>query len=150
MKIMFKKKYIWPALAAILVLIQFIRIDKTNPPIDPKLDFVTAVNSPVEMGNKIKAACYDCHSHNTSYPWYTNVAPVSWWIKGHITEGREHLNFSKWTEYSKEKQAHKLEECVEMLEKKWMPLFSYTWFHSEAKMTDVERENMISYFKSLH
>ena len=146
---MLKKKYIWPAIGIILILIQFIRIDKTNPPIEPTLDFVTTVNPPVEMGNKIKAACYDCHSHNTSYPWYTNVAPLSWWIKGHINGGREHLNFSEWNKYSDDKKNHKLEEGVEMLEKKWMPLFTYTWLHPEAKLTDEERGNMISYFKSL-
>ena len=146
---MFKKKYIWPAIGIIFILIQFIRIDKTNPPIDPKLDFLTTVNPPAEISTKIKAACYDCHSHHTSYPWYTNVAPLSWWIKGHINGGRKHLNFSKWTEYEEKKQDHKLEECVEMLEKKWMPLGTYTWLHSEAKLTDIERNDMISYFKSL-
>lgn len=146
---MFKKKYILPALGLILVLIQFIRIDKTNPPIDPTLDFISTLNPPAEISSKIKAACYDCHSHETAYPWYTNVAPVSWWVKGHINEGRKHLNFSIWAQYEKGKQEHKLEECVEMVEKKWMPLGAYTWLHSEAKMTDADRENMMAYFKSL-
>lgn len=147
---MLKRKYILPILGVIFLLIQFIRIDKTNPPIDPNLDFLAAVNPPDVIGKRIKNACYDCHSHHTEYPWYTNVAPLSWWIKGHINGGRKHLNFSTWTTYEKGKQEHKIEECVEMLEKKWMPLFSYTWLHPEAKMTDYEREEMIAYFKSLH
>jgi hypothetical protein len=146
---MVKKKYIWPALGIIFILIQFIRIDKTNPSIDPTLDFIKTINAPAEIASKIQISCYDCHSHETSYPWYTNIAPLSWWIKGHINGGREHLNFSEWNKYSKDKQKHKLEEGVEMLEKKWMPLFTYTWLHSEAKMTDVERESMISFFEGL-
>lgn len=144
-----KRKHILPILGVILVLIQFIRIDKTNPPIDPKLDFVATVNPPAAVGKKIVDACYDCHSHDTAYPWYTNIAPASWWIKGHINNGRKHLNFSTWTEYSKDKQDHKIEECIEMLENKWMPLGSYTWLHPEAKMTDDEHANMIAFFKEL-
>lgn len=144
-----KRKHILPILGLIFIIIQFFRIDKTNPPIDPKLDFVSNLNPPSEVKKKIVDACYDCHSHDTEYPWYTNVAPVSWWVKGHITGGRQHLNFSKWKEYSKEKQDHKIEECIEMLEMKWMPLASFTWLHSEAKMSDAEREEMIAYFKSL-
>ncbi len=145
----FKRKHIIPILAVIFVLIQFIRIDKTNPPIDPKLDFVATVNPPQVLKTKIIDACYDCHSNDSKYPWYTNIAPVSWWIKGHINGGRKHLNFSTWNQYSKDKQKHKLEESVEMLENKWMPLGSYTWLHPEAKMTDTEREDMISFFKKM-
>lgn len=145
---MFKKKYILPALGIILILMQFIRIDKTNPPIDTKLDFLTNANASEAVSAKIVAACYDCHSHDTAYPWYTNVAPVSWWIKGHINGGRKHLNFSNWGEYEKGKQDHKIEECVEMLQNKWMPLGTYTWLHPEAKMTDEEYKEMIAFFKS--
>ena len=144
-----KRKHILPILGIVFILIQFIRIDKTNPPIDPKLDFISTMNTPEDVGNKIVAACYDCHSHDSKYPWYTNIAPVSWWIKGHINGGRKHLNFSTWKEYSNGKQEHKLEECVEMLEKKWMPLFTYTWLHSDAKLTDAERTDMIEYFKNI-
>jgi len=144
-----KRKHILPILVAVFILIQFFRIDKTNPSIDPTLDFVATMNPPTAISKKIVAACYDCHSHTSSFPWYTDIAPVSWWIKGHINGGREHLNFSKWTKYPKGKQEHKIEECVEMLEKKWMPLFTYTWLHSEAKMTDSERNDMIAYFKSI-
>jgi len=144
-----KRKHILPILGAIFIIIQFFRIDKTNPPIDPKLDFVTTMNPPADIKQKIVNACYDCHSHESKYPWYTNVAPLSWWIKGHINGGRKHLNFSKWAEYEKGKQDHKLEECVDMIEKKWMPLFTYKWLHPESKMTDLERKQMINYFKSI-
>ena len=146
---MLKRKHIFPILAVLLILIQIFRIDKTNPPIDEELDFISTMNPPSAIGSKIKSACYDCHSHESKYPWYTNVAPVSWWIKGHINGGRKHLNFSTWGAYVAGKKEHKIEECIEFLEKKWMPLSSYTWLHSEAKMTDEERTEMIAYFKSL-
>lgn len=144
-----KRKHILPILGVILILIQFIRIDKTNPPIDPKMDFIATMNPPQAVKEKMKAACYDCHGHTTKYPWYTNIAPVSWWIKGHINNGRKHLNFSTWNDYPKGKQEHKIEESIEMLENKWMPLGTYTWLHPEAKMTDAERQSMVTYFKSL-
>lgn len=146
---MMKKKYILPALGILLVLIQFIRIDKTNPPIEMDKDFLAMTNPPESVKVKIKQACYDCHSNATQYPWYANIAPVSWWIKGHIDNGRKHLNFSTWAEYDKDKQDHKVEENIEMLENQWMPLSSYTWLHPEAKMTDKEWEEMIGFFKSL-
>lgn len=145
---MLKKKYILPGLAIVFILIQFIRIDKTNPAVEQKLDFIANVNPTAEMGEMIKASCYDCHSHETAYPWYTNVAPLSWWIKGHINGGRQHLNFSTWNQYSDDKKSHKLEECVEVLENNWMPMASYTWLHSEAKLSDSDRDKMIAFFKS--
>ena len=144
-----KRKHILPILGVILILIQVIRIDKTNPPVDSKLDFFTAYNAPESVKTKIIAACYDCHSNATKYPWYTNIAPFSWWIQGHINGGRKHLNFSTWGDYEKGKQQHKVEECIEYVENAWMPLVSYTWLHPEAKMTDVERQAMVDYFRSL-
>jgi hypothetical protein len=145
----FKRKYILPGVAILLLVIQFFRIDKTNPPADMKDDFVLTMNTPSATKMKIMNSCYDCHSNTTTYPWYTNVAPLSWWIKGHINGGREHLNFSEWTNYSDSKKAHNLEECVEVLEKKWMPMATYTWLHPKARMTDAERADLIAYFKSI-
>ena len=145
----FKRKHILPLLGVLFLLIQFIRIDKTNPPIVEGQDFFAIHDAPDAVKTKIKAACYDCHAHTTTYPWYTNIAPVSWWIKGHINNGRGHLNFSSWGEYDAEKRDHKLEECIEYVENGWMPLGSYSWLHPEAKMNDKERRAMVSYFKSL-
>jgi len=144
-----KRKHILPILGVIFILIQFFRIDKTNPPVDSSLDFISTMKPPTAIAENIKVACYDCHSHESKYPWYTNVAPVSWWIKGHIDNGRKHLNFSNWAEYKKGKQEHKLEESIDMVEKNWMPLFTYKWLHPESKMTDDERAEMIAYFKSI-
>jgi hypothetical protein len=143
------KRYLPWALLAFLVIAQFFRIDKTNPISDPANDFITLKNPPAALATLINDACYDCHSHQTEYPWYTNIAPFSWWIKGHINNARKHLNFSEWGAYDAKKADHKLEECVDMVGDGSMPLKSFVWIHSEAKMTDVQRKEMADWFKSL-
>lgn len=145
-----KKQWIRYTLIALLValaVMQFFPIDKTNPPVDPEKDYITMTNPPAQMANLIKAACYDCHSDEVKYPWYTNVAPLSYWIKGHIDNGRKKLNFSVWGDYKASKQEHKLEECVEFVEETKMPLASYNIMHPEARMSDEERADMVAWFK---
>ena len=97
----------------------------------------------------MKAACYDCHSNKNVYPWYTYVQPVGWYVKNHIEEGKEHLNFSEFGNYTAEKQAHKLEESYELIEKGEMPLSSYTLIHKEAVLTTEQQTNLVTYFKEL-
>ena len=137
-------------LFVILALIQFIRIDKTPHEIDITMDFTSSmVNTDPEVLQLIRNACYDCHSYETKYPWYTNIAPVSWWINGHIDHGREELNFSEWHTYEPKRQSHKMEECVEHVKKEKMPLTSYTWIHPEARLSDAQREKLVWFFDSL-
>lgn len=135
-------------LGAILLVLQFFRIDKTNPAADPAQDYIANTAPPEAVSTAIKAACYDCHSHSTTYPWYTNIQPVAWWIKDHIEEGRQHLNFSVWTTYPPKKAAHKLEECFEVIESKEMPMKSYTWVHGSARLSPEERSAMASWFRT--
>jgi len=135
----------WVALGS-LVVIQFFRIDKSQPAVDPSLDFLAIESVPIKEATLIKDACYDCHSNEVEYPWYSNIAPVSFWVKGHIDHGIEKLNFSNFGSYDEGKAKHKLEECVEMMEKKSMPLKSYTWLHPEARLTDDTRQSLIDFF----
>lgn len=129
------------------VIIQFFPIDKTNPPVDKGMDFISIKNIQPEIANTIRTSCYDCHSNETQYPWYSSIAPASWWLKNHINEGRSHLNFSIFATYEPKRQIHKMEECVEMLEKHEMPLESYYLGHQDAKLTDAQRQDLIKYFK---
>lgn len=94
-------------------------------------------------------ACYDCHSNTTVYPWYSQIAPVSWWLKRHIDEVRAELNFSEWGDYSAKKADHKLEECGEKVEKGAMPLNSYTWTHRDAKLSADQRKVLTEFFEKL-
>jgi cytochrome c553 len=132
----------------LLLVLQFFQINKTNPEIKPGEDFLVINKTEASTAKLLKDACYDCHSHETKYPWYTNVVPLSWWIKKHIVKGREELNFSTWATYTAKKADHKLEESIEMLEEKKMPLKSYVIAHSEAKLSADQIKQLSDYFRS--
>lgn len=136
-------------LLAILILSQFIPIDKTNPPIVDKNDFISMTNPPQNIAAMLKGTCYDCHSHETKYPWYSNVSPIKFMLKSHIKGGRQHLNFSEWSAYELKKKTHKLEECVEEIEEGIMPMKSYTWMHGEAKLNATQKKELVDWFKNL-
>ena len=136
-------------ISAILIIIQFFSIDKQNPPADMEKDFIVLAKPPFEVGEKIKNACYDCHSHNTKYPWYSNIAPVSWLLKEHVNNGRNHLNFSIWSDYKESKKDHKLDECIEMVETGEMPMKGYVLLHEEANLTNEQKHAMIDWFRTI-
>ena len=94
----------------------------------------------------LKETCYDCHSNETKYPWYSNIAPISWLVADHRNEARHHLNFSIWGDYSQKRKDHKLEECIEMVQEGEMPMDSYTWFHPEAKLTEDQKQYLLEWF----
>ena len=142
-------KKILLVLAILLLFIQSFRIDKSIKPVDSSKDFISLTSPSTEVNQLLKMACYDCHSNQPTFPWYSNVAPVSWWIKHHIDEGSEHLNFSEWGTFTPKRKHHKLEECVEMLEDGEMPMSSYTWMHNESKLTDAQRLLLVNWFKGL-
>lgn len=142
-------KKILIASGVVLVLIQLIRIDKSKPASDPAKDFITVTAAGPEVASLLKASCYDCHSNESTYPWYTNIAPVSWWIKHHINEGRAELNFSEWADYPSRRRDHKLEECVEMIEEGEMPMSSYTLIHKEAELNAEQKAKLTAFFNSL-
>ncbi len=86
-------------LVVAFALLQFFQIDKTNPPVDKNMDFLTIKKTPEDVAQLIKTSCYDCHSNESVYPWYTNIQPFGWFIKDHIEEGRKELNFSTFATY---------------------------------------------------
>ena len=134
-------KKILLALALILVVIQFFGIDKEVPETDPSQDFLIVAAPAAPVAILIE------NSYKTEYPWYANVAPLSWWLQDHVNHGREELNFSTWTEYSPNRADHKLEEAAEYIETEEMPLPSFTWTHPEARLTNEQRELMVTWFE---
>jgi hypothetical protein len=138
-----KKKHWLILILVTLVVIQFIRIDKTMPEAEAEADFISITNPPSEIASLIKTSCYDCHSYKVKYPWYAEIAPISWYLKHHVNEGLERVNFSDWTSYSKEKAARKLGACAEAIEEGEMPLSSYTLMHSEARLSK-EQQKLLS------
>lgn len=126
-------------LAVALLAIQLIRPEKTNPPITRE------VEAPAEVKVLLERACYDCHSNETKWPWYSNVAPVSWLVAHHVDEGRRELNFSEWDAYDDKRRAHKLEETEEMISRGEMPEALYVLGHREANLTDAEKKLLIDW-----
>ena len=129
------------------ILIQFFPIDKNNPAPTPQMDFLTIKNTPETTANLIRNGCYDCHSNETKYLWYSNVQPIAWFLQDHIEEGRKELNFSTFATYEPKRQAHKLAEAIEQIEKGEMPLDSYIIAHSEAKFSESQKQEVIQYLK---
>ncbi|RMA58039.1 heme-binding domain-containing protein [Ulvibacter antarcticus] len=131
-------KYFLIVLLIALVVIQFIRPDKNQGGYESVTTFENEVKPSVEVGMILKENCYDCHSDQTRYPWYAEIAPVSFWLADHIKVGKGHFNVSAWDTYSVKKKEHKLEELIEMVEKEEMPLDSYTWLHGNLKENEVK------------
>lgn len=143
------KKKIGIGILILFVLIQLVRIDKTNPEVIQENDFITITNPLEAIAHTLKAACYDCHSNESKYPWYSNVAPVSWWVKDHIIEGREELNFSEWGTFSDKRKTKKIKEVLEEVEEGEMPLPPYLITHSDAKLTKAQTTELLDWFKYL-
>jgi len=93
-----------------------------------------------EVSHKLIRACANCHSNRTSWPWYSNVAPVSWWIQRHVREGRKELNFSEWTSYSARQRHNDLEEICGVVSTGRMPPVSYIAMHPQARLASGDKK----------
>jgi len=129
------------------VIAQFFGPEKNQGDLATIDAFMAETNPPEDVKIILKEACIDCHSDVTEYPWYNNITPVNYWLAGHIKDGKKHFNLSNWEGNSVKRKDHKFEELIEMVEDKEMPLNSYTWVHSEAKLTDVERKAVMDWAK---
>jgi len=119
----------------ILIGIQFVPYDV---PADVPSKAEDAIEVPENIQAILKRSCFDCHSNHTTYPWYSNIAPVSWFTKGHVKEGREKMNFSTWAMYDNEKKLKYLEKIPKAIKKK-MPLSSYLIVHKDAVLSDEDK-----------
>jgi len=130
-------------LLVLLIAMQFYRPEQNLAQGNHTKVFLKQTNPPENVKVILQQTCYDCHSNNSKYPWYNNIAPVSYWIADHIKHGKKHLNFSEWENYSAKKAAHKLEEIAEMVAEGSMPLKEYTWTHDTARLTDEQRQAVV-------
>ncbi|MCF6170110.1 MAG: heme-binding domain-containing protein [Bacteroidales bacterium] len=135
-----KKKTIWIGLLAIILIIQLIpsgkpEVERNNPD-----DLLQNNPVPEKVGKLLRAACYDCHSNESNYPWYAYVAPVSFLVYYDIRHGRDELNFSDWNTLGKIEQAKLLDEIGEAVEEEEMPLPIYPPLHPEARLSDADRQ----------
>ena len=111
--------------------------EKTNPAVDKKLE----IKVPQKTMKIFHRSCYDCHSDETKWPWYSYIAPVSWSVSDHVVQGRRALNFSMWQNYSQE-QKQKLKKGIYRTVKHVMPLSQYTFMHSDAKLSKNDIKNI--------
>lgn len=123
---------------AILVIaalaIQFVPVSRTNPPVTGE------ISAPEEVMTIFKTSCYDCHSNESVWPWYSYVAPVSWLVAHDVEDGREEMNFSEWASYSAEDKKDLTEEIWEEVEEDHMPLWFYLILHPGAKLSAEDKE----------
>jgi len=130
-------KWIFAALVVLFALLQLTNPAFTNPPI--KNDF-PVTNAPPRVAALLRAACYDCHSNETRWPWYSHIAPFSWQISKDVNDGRENLNFSDWPNDNPIRAAKKMEDMSEEIGYGEMPLKKYTLIHAGARLTKNERQ----------
>ena len=131
-----------------ILLIQFVRPEK-NLSQSYENDISTVVDVPENVQLLLKNACNDCHSNYTKYPWYSEIAPVSWFLAHHVNEGKEHLNFSEWTSYNENQKKHIIHDIEEVLESHEMPLKTYILMHEEANLTNEQFETLLHWAKTL-
>jgi len=124
------KKIIFLAFLVLFLAIQFVPVERTNPPV------VSDFRGPEEVKKILVRSCYDCHSNETNWPWYSKVAPVSWLVAHDVEEAREELNFSDWDQFrSKRRLIRKIYKETEEGE---MPLPIYLPLHPSVRLNDED------------
>ena len=142
------KRILW-VLLIILIIAQFFGPEKNQGTTDSISTFIQETNPPDNVKIILKETCFDCHSDVTRYPWYFNITPVNYWMNGHIEHGKEHFNVSNWEGNSAKRKDHKFEELIDMVGDKEMPLPSYTWTHSEAKLSNDQISDILDWAKQV-
>ena len=130
-----KRSFILIGLIAIIIIIQLIPVDRENPSTNTEL----ALKAPPDIMTILEKSCYDCHSNNTNWPFYSYIAPVSWLIASDVQNARKHLNFSEWNNLPAEKKTKSKEEIIEEVSEDKMPLPIYLIMHSAAKLSDEQK-----------
>lgn len=140
--------YIRKILLGILMVfmaIQFIQPARNKSGQVLQADLSKTYNLPENVQGVLEAACYDCHSNNTSYPWYAYIQPVGWMLDRHIKEGKEDLNFSEFGSYSLRRQMSKFRAIENSMQDGTMPLSSYTLIHKNARLTKDDKALIIGW-----
>ena len=132
----------------IFLSFQLIQIDKGNPSVNKKIDYNQITQTTPEIQKILKKACYDCHSNEVKYPWYSSIAPISWFIKEHVNQGKEYVNFSEYGKYNRYQKEHINSSLYRVIENKTMPLNSYLWMHKEANLSEEEYVLLLNWFQT--
>jgi hypothetical protein len=131
--VLLKKILRWSAaaIAAFVILMQLVRVDRSNPAV------LADVAAPPPVAEVLRRSCYDCHSNETRWPWYSAVAPVSWMVARDVRLGRESLNFSTW-ERDEAQGRESMAEILETVLEGEMPMAMYVRLHPDAALTSAD------------
>lgn len=132
-----------------LVGIQFFPAKRNQDKTILSSDFTKIYDVPENIQNTLKISCYDCHSNYTAYPWYNKIQPITWFLEDHIAEGKAELNFSEFGDYSKRRRKNKLKSIASQVNDNEMPLWSYTLIHGDAKLSEKDKKEFISWIEHL-
>lgn len=145
-----KKILQWVGIGVAVVFLgmQFVRPERTNPPIDETRTIYARVNVPPDVKAIIERSCNDCHSYNTRWPWYSNFAPAMWLVAHDVKEGREHMNLSDFAQYKDLRAVAKLDMICEQLENGNMPLPNYLILHPGAKLSKEEADRICEWVET--
>ena len=108
-------------------------------------NFTEMYKVPKNIETALRTSCYDCHSDNTNYPWYSYIQPVRSFLEGHIKDGKKELNFNEFGNYSSRKQRSKLDAISKQIKTNKMPLSSYTLIHGNAILTSTQKEDILNW-----
>lgn len=133
----------------VLLLIQLFRPTKNTNEVISSSNITTQLEVSEDIQSIIERSCNDCHSNNTAYLWYHNIAPISWVVANHIKEGKEHLNFDEWVNYNDNQKNHIIEELEETIESREMPLVGYLKFHPKAIISDEDNAKLLDWIQTL-
>lgn len=143
-------KHIGLGLLVVMVGLQFIPTrSNQNMEVSQASDFIKSNRVPAYLGHMLRTSCYDCHSNNTNYPWYSRVQPVGWLLENHINTGKAELNLSEFGSWSVRKQKSKLKSMASQVEKDEMPLSSYAFIHHEARLSKESKKALVDYLNAL-
>ena len=141
-------KWFGLALLVVFLLAQIAQPKRTNPPVEQSRTLNAHAQLPPDVQAILERSCYDCHSNQTKWPWYSRVTPANFLLVHDVDHGRDHLNFSEWSTYTEKSRKSKLEEICEEVEQNAMPLKKYLVMHPDAKVSDPDKEKLCAWTKA--
>ena len=132
---------------AIVLVIQVIPVERNVSTVPPGQSFEKTEKVPANVAAILKVSCYDCHSNNSRYPWYSELQPGAWFMAQHIKKGRDELNFDEFNNYSKRRKKAKIKSVISQIEKEEMPLRSYRMMHGNARLSADEKKELLDFFR---
>jgi len=135
-------------LVVAFLAIQFVRPERTNPSVDSSRTIHSQLQPPPEVASILERSCIDCHSNQTRWPWYSNVAPTSWLLVSHVNQAREHMNLTEWAKYEQKDAEELLEDICKETSKGDMPLPSYLLIHRSSKLSPQDVRTLCEWSKT--